>query len=94
MSVTALSNLLQQNDYSMTMMPDGSGVLMDLRHETLLTFNGSAALMLSCIQEGETEAAMVNRVVQKFAIDEETAATDVSRFVEELAEAVGLNESA
>ena len=93
MSIDALSKLLQQDAYSMTIMPDGSGVLMDLHQETLLTFNGSAALMLEGIKDGKAASVIIGSVVERYEVDEETAAADLSRFVEELADAMGLSDA-
>ena len=91
MTVAALRALLQQDDYTITMMNDGTGVLMDLRKETLLTLNGTAALILAGIDEGASKDEIVARVIQKYQVDEGTACTDVETFLVKLGEAVGVS---
>lgn len=90
MLAATLARQLQHRDYSITTLPDGSAVLLDLHRESVLTFNGTAAFIVACISEGVDEAAIAARVVQKFEVDNATARADVDRFLVELAEAVGV----
>jgi hypothetical protein len=91
MLVATLAEQLQHSDYSITTLPDGSAVLLDLHQESVLTFNGTAAFIVSCIAEGVGEDVIAGRVVGKYEVDETTARHDVARFVRELAQAVGLD---
>ncbi|HET7931040.1 MAG TPA: PqqD family protein [Rhodanobacteraceae bacterium] len=85
-----LAKQLQQSDYSFTTLPDGSAVMLDLHGESVLTFNGTAAFMLACLREGDGEAAIAEKVMRKYAVDAATVEADVTDFVVELAQAVGL----
>jgi len=89
MHTVDLARQLQHGDYTTTILPDGSGVLLDLQHEALLSFNATGAFMLSCLMEGLGQAEIVRKVVGKFDVDEATAATDVAGFITQLADAVG-----
>lgn len=89
MLVANLAQQLQHSDYSVTTLPDGSAVLLDLRGESVLTFNGTAAFMLACMREGADEAAITQKVVQKYEVDAATARADVVAFIQQLADAVG-----
>lgn len=90
MDTLDLARQLQHGDYTTTILPDGSGVLLDLQHEALLSFNATGAFMLSCLIEGLGPAEIVRKVVGRFEVDEATAATDVVGFITQLADAVGM----
>jgi hypothetical protein len=75
-------------ELSITTMPDGSGVLLDLAHEVLLNFNATGAFMLACLTEGMDEARVVTRVLERYDVDQDTAHADVAQFVDQLARAI------
>ena len=89
MSVKALSALLEQDTYTMTLMADGTGVLLDLHNESLLTFNDTGAFMFNLIKKGDSEEAIVAQVVTTYQVDEATARTDVDAFIGQLKKALG-----
>ncbi len=86
--MTTLAESLKHTDCSVAHMPDGTAVLMNLRNETLLTLNGTAAFMLAGIREGLDEAGVAQRVVARYAVDEATACADVAEFAQKLAAAL------
>lgn len=88
MPSTNLSQLLEQNDLTMTVMADGTGVLLDLRNETLLTFNETGSLMFSCLKGGKSEAEIVSCIIETYAVDQATAQADLASFMAELARAM------
>lgn len=90
MLVETLARQLERADYSITVLPDGSAVLLDLHQECVLTFNGTGALILAGIGKGESEIAIAQQLAQKYAVDAATAGADVRRFIGELADAVGV----
>lgn len=55
-----------------------------VKFSAILVLNEVGTLVFKQIQDGETEAAIAQSLVQKFGIDEATAAADVARFVEKL----------
>ena len=90
MSVKALAALLENDTYTMTEMADGTGVLLDLHNESLLTFNATGTFMFNLIKQGESEEAIVAQVVGTYQVDESTARTDVATFINQLQDALGL----
>lgn len=75
-------------ELSITTLPDGSGVLLDLEHEVLLNFNATGAFMLACLAEGLDEADVVARVLERYEVDQDTAHADVAQFMDQLARAI------
>jgi phosphatidylglycerophosphatase A len=94
MPVPLLSTLLQQGEYTITIMEDGTSVLMDLNNEALLTFNGTATLMLAAIEQGASSEAIVTQIIETYQIDRDTAQADVDEFIGNLTRALGLQPSA
>jgi hypothetical protein len=94
MSVPALRALLQQDDYTITLLGDGTGVLTDLRKETLLALNSTAALIVAKIDDGASEDEIVAQLVQKYDTQEAVVRADVKSLLVKLAEAVGMSRSA
>lgn len=90
MSLNALAAILKQDTYTMTLMADGTGVLLDLQNESLLTFNDTGAFMFVRIKEGVSEEAIVAQVVATYQVDEATAQADVAKFIDQLKQALGL----
>lgn len=90
MSAKALSALLQDDSYTMAEMADGTGVLLDLRRESLLTFNDTSTFMFERIKAGDNEEAIVAKVHGKYEVDEVVARIDVSEFILQLGQALGL----
>ncbi len=74
----------------MTRMPDGTGVLLDLKQEVLLSFNATGALIVDCIEAGLGREAIVERVTAEYEIDPATAGVDVDGFVRRLHEAMNV----
>lgn len=93
MPLEALRSLLEQDTCSMTIMADRTGVLLDLRNESLLTFNETGVFMIERIKQGDNPAAIVAQVIATYQVDEATAQADVSVFVEQLAQALGCGQS-
>lgn len=75
----------------MTVMADGTGVLLDLRKESLLTFNATGTFIFGRLKEGDDEETIVSQVISTYAVDKATAQTDVADFIEQLQQALGLN---
>lgn len=90
MSLKALSAALNEDSYTMTVMADGTGVLLDLKNESLLTFNDTGAFMFSRIKEGESAEAIVAQVLASYQVDEVTAQSDVDAFISQLDQALGM----
>lgn len=91
MSLKALTAALNNDAYTMTVMADGTGVLLDLRNESLLTFNDTGAFMFGRIKEGDSEEAIVAQVITTYQVNESTAQEDVSHFIEQLTQTLSVN---
>lgn len=91
MSANTLAALLEKDTYTMTTMADGTGVLLDLHSESLLTFNATGTFMFNRIKQGDNEDAIVAQVVTTYQVDEPTARADVATFIKQLQEALGLS---
>lgn len=87
----AMSDFVRRHragEFSITTLPDGSGVLLDLEREVLLNFNATGAFMLACLAQGLSEGEVVQRVLERYAIDPATARADVAQFAEKLLQAI------
>lgn len=60
---------------------DDDAVLLDLRSSTYLTVNRSGTLLLSLLDEGSTNPALVATLCEQFSLDEATARADVEAFL-------------
>lgn len=90
MSLKALTAVLNDDAYTMTVMADGTGVLLDLRNESLLTFNDTGAFMFGRIKGGDSEEAIVAQVVATYQVDAATAQSDLTIFVAQLKQALAV----
>jgi hypothetical protein len=93
MSVQALRAALERDTCTMTVMADGTGVLLDLRNESMLTFNNTGTFMFGRLKEGDDLGTIVAQVISAYDVDESTALADVSSFVAQLQQALGLDTS-
>lgn len=67
-------------------LDDGSGVVLDMAGERLLTMNATGMALVQAIESGTTdEAALAEVLTSRFEVDHERALDDVRRFVERLA---------
>ena len=88
MALTAFVRRYQAGEFSITTLPDGSGVLLDLAQECLLNFNATGAFMLQGLAQGLSEDDVVKQVLERYVVDAGTAAADVARFARQLEQAV------
>lgn len=88
MCAKALAVLLEKETYTMTEMTDGTGVLLDLHNESLLTFNATGTFMFNRIKQGDDEQAIVAQVIATYHVDEATAQADVDTFIGQLKQAL------
>lgn len=70
----------------MTVPPDGSAVVLDLRQGQVVTLSGSAAVLMQALLGGTTDAAALASVpCDAYDVTPERARRDVEGFVEDLA---------
>lgn len=65
---------------------DGELVILDLESSSYLTTNVAGALLTKRLTEEATEQDLVDALIAEFGIDENTARTDATAFVNQLRE--------
>lgn len=84
-----IAEALQGGRLTVNALDDGSGVLLDLDGEQLLTLNGSGMVLVQAIEAGARDPdALATALVERYEVDAATAAADALGFVERLAEAL------
>lgn len=63
---------------------EGEVVALDVRGSQYLGVNDSGAALWDMLAAGTTRPALVNHLVQRYALDEETADAHVAAFLEQL----------
>jgi hypothetical protein len=87
MSIEELKNQLEQDRLSLTLMDDGSGVLLDARKEALFSLNPTGLFVVQQIEAGVDEIDVLARAMaERFRIDPEQARRDASDFIRALLE--------
>lgn len=70
-------------------LDDGSGVLLDLDGEQLLTLNNSAMHLVRAVESGAGDVdALAAALTERFEVDAERARDDAAGFIERLADAL------
>lgn len=70
-------------------LDDGSGVLLDLDGEQLLTLNHSAMHLIQTLQSGGCDLeALTLALTERFAVDADPARADAEVFIEQLSAAL------
>ncbi|MCU7960924.1 MAG: PqqD family protein [gamma proteobacterium symbiont of Bathyaustriella thionipta] len=85
MNLHELSAHLQDDQISETVLEDGSGVLLDLAGQRVLSLNDSGMLLVSQLRNGVAERVqLVAAMTQAFEVSHEQAGADVDDFLQEL----------
>jgi hypothetical protein len=61
---------------------EGEVIVLDLASSKYLRLNASGGVLWEAVQAGATTDELVSRLVEEFAIDQETAQKDVIHFVQ------------
>jgi len=86
MSAEHIVEALSSGRLSLTVLDDGSAVVLDERRESLLTLNPSALVVMQGLASGTTNFDELAGALQnRFSIDRDTAMGDVHRFIQDLA---------
>jgi hypothetical protein len=81
-----LSRLLSSKAVSQTRLADQSGVILDIDSLQIFSVNDTGMCLVEALRDGvEDHDGLVQRIVDEFEVDPETAASDVDAFVDELA---------
>jgi hypothetical protein len=88
-AIRIVRDALASQRLTINALDDGSGVLLDIDGEKLLTLNRSGMTLVRAIEEGaEDAAALRERLCARFDVDAERAETDAAAFVQEVAQAL------
>lgn len=88
-SLERIAQALKSGRWTVNALDDGSGVLLDLDGEQLLTLNSSAMLLIRAIESGVRDAgALAQTLVRSYSVEVATAEADTAAFVERLAAAL------
>jgi hypothetical protein len=81
-----LSRLLSSDALSQTRLADHSGVILDIESLQVFSVNDTGMCLVEALRDGvEDRDGLVQRIVDEFEVDPETASADVDAFVDELA---------
>jgi hypothetical protein len=87
--VERLAEKLSDPDLGETLLPDGSGVLLDIDGHRVLSLSRTAVFLVHQIRDGVTSAeALGERLCERFNIDPATAQKDTADFLADLAGAL------
>jgi len=85
MSTEKIAEHLEQGRLTLTVMDDGSGVLLDVKDEALFNLNATGLFVIQQIKNDcESLDALAEAVAQKFKIDTPRARQDVETFTNAL----------
>ena len=88
-AITELRKALQSGRLSINALDDGSGVLLDVDEEQLITLNRTGVRLVQYVDEGAaTIEALRDRLMAEFEIDADRAERDARAFFAELTRAL------
>lgn len=88
MSIARLQAQLRSNDCAVTVLEDGTSVLLNFANETLLTLNDTGTTIVEGIRGGAAESMILQQLVDRYAVDEAAARADLAAFLPRLSRAL------
>ena len=80
----ALAESLNREDVTLTLLADGSGVILDLDGQHVLSVNPVGMCVIEALKAGRrSETALVEAVCTAYEVDETRAGEDVRAFIEQ-----------
>jgi hypothetical protein len=67
-----------------TSLPEGGGVVVDLKNREVLRINGTAAALWAALEVGATEEALANMLAERYEVAATVASTDARGFLQRL----------
>ena len=87
--IKSIRGALESGRLTINALDDGSGVLLDIDGEQLLTLNRTGMRLVQAIDEGAASVdALRDMLLTEFEVEAERAEADARAFVEEVAEAL------
>jgi hypothetical protein len=85
MSIRTIEDHLREGRLSVTVMDDGSGVLLDSEKEALFNLNATGLFIIERIRAGcGSVEAVADELARAFRIEHRRARSDAERFLSEL----------
>jgi len=83
--ITQIIEKIKGNQLNSTSLADGSGVLLDVENNQVLTFNPTGLVIFEALQSGITQhEEIVQIVTDTFEITPNLATQDINLFIERL----------
>jgi len=87
--IRKIRDALESGRLTINALDDGSGVLLDIDGEQLLTLNRTGMRLVQAIDEGATGvSALRDMLLEEFDVEVDRAEADARAFVAEVAEAL------
>lgn len=88
-AIARIREALDTGRLTINALDDGSGVLLDIDGEQLLTLNATAMYLVQSIEDGQLDVAgLRERMCERFEVEADRAENDVRAFVIEVAGAL------
>ena len=88
-SIATIRGALESGRLTINALDDGSGVLLDVDGEQLLTLNRTGMRLVQAIDEGASSVeALRDMLLEEFEVEADRAEADARAFVGEVAEAL------
>ena len=85
-AIHTLAQALADGRLTINPLEDGSGVVLDVDREQMMTMNHTGITIVQAIAEGQTSPdGILDAVTRKFDVDHEQARSDIERFVRDTA---------
>lgn len=87
--IKTIRDALESGRLTINALDDGSGVLLDIDGEQLLTLNRTGMRLVQAIEEGASSVeALRDMLLAEFEVEADRAEADAQAFVKEVAEAL------
>ena len=86
-AIASIAAALENKRLTINALDDGSGVVLDVDGEQMLTANATGMRIIQAIDEGDRDAAAIaRRLAGQFEVSEQQASEDVAAFVARVAD--------
>lgn len=88
-AISSVHSALQSGRVTINALDDGSGVLLDIEGEQLLSLNRTGMFLVQSIEQGtDTVEDLGQALAERYEVEVERAVADVESFVAEVAESL------
>jgi hypothetical protein len=87
MNIEPLSSVLVSDRLTQTILPDGTGVVLDIDGRQILTLNATGMYLVEQLRSGaDSTGELAERLASAFEVEAEVAQADVEEFAATLAQ--------